>query len=143
MILMSSSGMPAALYCAASKLAMRGTSPRLCTVGISITCWNRVRVLACQAGSSLDGIVRGSVAAMEAVDRQASNKAAMGRMTFTPFGLLARQFAKHDLPMDDIVVQRLDRQPFVLAMGAEVDRHNHPGTGCSVNRNARNAERAQ
>src|SRR4030095_4202496 len=141
MILMYSSGIPAALNCAASKLAMRGTSPRLWTVGISITCWNRVRVLACQAGSSLDGIVRGSVAAMGGADRQASNKAAMGRMTFPPFGLLARQFAEHDLPMDDIVVQGLDRQPFVLAMGAEIDRKEYPRTIGAVDWDSGHPER--
>src|SRR6476661_3654640 len=117
---MSLSGMPAARNWSASSFAMRGTSPRLWTVGISIACLNTSRVFACHAGSSLVGTVRGSVAPIAALDRAAVRIRASPR--FIPGLLFARKVLQHQLPVDDIVVQRLHRDPFILAVGAEIDR---------------------
>jgi hypothetical protein len=76
MIRMSLSGMPAALSWSAINFAMRGIWLRLATVGISIACSNKARVLACHAGSSFEGMATGLVWAMAAVEETAISKAA-------------------------------------------------------------------
>ena len=64
--------MPAARNWSASSFAIRGTSPRLWTVGISIACLNTSRVFACHAAGNWVGTVRGSVAAAAAAAVKAS-----------------------------------------------------------------------
>src|SRR3954465_9818222 len=125
MMWISLSGIPAARNWAARSSATRWVSPRLCPEGISIACLNSSRVFACQVGSSLVGTVRGSVAAAATPGRAAMRAKARRRFILRTL-LFAGELAQHDLPVDDIVVQRLDRQPLVLAVRAIVDRRHGP-----------------
>src|SRR4051812_4590148 len=85
---MSDSGIPAARNWSVSSFATFGTSPRLCTLGISIACLKTARVFACQAGSSFVGTVRGSTAASAEVATKASRTASGKRITdFSPKSL--------------------------------------------------------
>src|SRR5438270_8448694 len=139
MMWMSESGIPAARNWSASNLATRGTSPRLWTLGISIACLNTSRVFVCQAGGSCVGTVRGSTAAKALVANEAESTNARAR--FIQYLLFAGEVTQHQLPMDDIVVQRLDRDSLVFAVGTEVGRDLYPGSVGAVNRNSRDAER--
>src|SRR5437879_5593378 len=103
---MSESGIPAALNWSASNLATRGTCPRLWTLGISIACLKTARVFACHAGGSWVGTVRGSTAAAALVDSAAVMIKASTR--FIHSLLFTGEIAQHQLPMDDIVVHRLN-----------------------------------
>src|SRR3982751_3906057 len=137
---MSESGIPAVRNWAAKSSATRCVSPRLWTLGISIACLNTSRVFACHSGASGVGTVRGSTAAVAAVESAAAVARAMKRIIVgTP--LFAGEVAQHDLPMDNIVVQRLHGQALVLAVGAIVDRGHCPAAVGAVDWDAGHAER--
>src|SRR6476660_1427322 len=54
--------------------------------------------------------------------------------------LFAREVAQHHLPVENVVVERLDRNALVLAMGAEVDWYDRPGAVDAIDRHAGDPE---
>ena len=57
-------------------------------------------------------------------------------------GLFSGQFADKDLPMGDVVIQRLDRQALIPAVVPVIDRYHQPRPVGPVNGNAGDPERA-
>src|SRR3954447_12583745 len=54
--------------------------------------------------------------------------------------LFSGEVGQHQLPVDDIVVQRLHGKPLILAVGAIVGRHLDPGAVRPVNRDSDDPE---